>query len=594
MPGINPSNVLFFACFATIAIHFQVLQATYYFDDLQAFGGNLDEVPMPTWGSIAAPQQRPLLQLLFSVCSSVSTTPLLLYRINGLLIHLVNGLLLARLVRLVSAQRTTSLNSRTTGNDPSFEKWTGAIVATIWLIHPLGVQTVGSIVQQAESLMATCFIGYLLVIVHVGHRSFYKRVAMAYALLILGTYLKVVMIVAVPAGVLLDALLAGRSIREVLRSHWMVHVPPIVGCLAISAVLVPMLMRAEGGVGFGGDAPPVVIYLMTCTRSFVTYLSLAFWPRELAIDRGPHWITTISQMLPWGLCVLTYSMTACALWLRQFAVPSIDSRLLGWLLWMPLIILAPTSTVIPTADPFFEHRFYLPLVFIVWFIVWFGMRAWEDWFRNQRLFIILGVCFVLVSLSARTFVRSRDFRTLESLWRTALEVDSDNDRAAQNWVLAMQEENRDAEIIPMLNELLRFAKDNQKQHEAVEHQLARAHLREGNLRVAKEILAGLSSKFPSPARLLTDREKREYGERAFDLAVVLFQQNELPQALQAIKYAMQCTPEDPFAFAFAGDISLEMNLPEDAIRFWREAIRKNPDLLPELPEKIKAIEQVAG
>lgn len=548
------------------------LNGPYLFDDLQAYGGDLNNVAFPPLGNWLAPETRPLLQAWFWILSGFSTTQHVAYRIAGVLIHVVNATLVYFLSKVIS-DHFWSQNKQLATWRHSF------VVAAIWLVHPVCVQAVCSIVQQAELLMSMFLLCYLMVVATNRSRPRWHSAMMAYFCLACGIHSKIVMITAVPVGLLLDALISNATVKQVLKANWQLHLVPLLGAILLAIALIPMLLAGQAGIGFGGDAPPAGIYLMSSFRSLAIYVGLTFWPASLAIDRGPHFITDWSQAAPYAIGLAIYAGLACFAWKTGFGKKP-ARRLLAWLMLSPLFILAPTNSFVPTADPVFEHRFYLPLAFVISAVVLVGYGLSTRQFGHLKhfqtvAFIVVG--FIIGSFAIRSSIRARDYASSMQVWRSALMVDGDNARAAQNFVASMQESDLESGISYELKSLIVYADMRGQRIDALAHQLAKVHLRRAEPEVAFPILAEVAKRSTPVENLITDRQRREVGERWFDLAVASFQFGRGADGVRAIQQTLLATPNDPFAHAMAGDLYEAVGNQEAANRHWQLAQELAPD-----------------
>jgi tetratricopeptide (TPR) repeat protein len=538
----------------SLIIYSGSLSGPYLFDDLPAYNGGLDRVSFPPVTNWLHPETRPLLQVWFAIIRRFSDSPVAAYRVSGVLLHVFNCLMFFVLIRCIDRQVRAHLDSmmdqtRLSGQIAWIASW-------IWLVHPLCVQAVCSIIQQAELLMSMFFLCYLIVVATSRSRPRWISAMMAYLCLACGIHTKVVMIAAVPVGLLLDALLSNASVKQVLKTNRQLHLIPLLGAFLLAIALIPMLLAGQAGIGFGGDAPPTEIYLMSSFRSLAIYLGLTFWPASLAIDRGPHFITDWSQASPYAIGVAIYVGLACFAWSSGFG-KNTTRRLLGWLMLSPLFILVPTSSFVPTADPVFEHRFYLPLAFIVSAVVLMGYEISFKRFGDLGYFrkaSVAMVSLIVVMLSIRASIRGRDYASSIQAWRSALMVDGDNARAAQNFVATLQRQERDHEIADEIIKLMVIADSRGGNVEALAHQLAKDYLRNGKADKALPILSEVVSRSQPFEALITDRQRREFGERWFDLAIACTVLNRPTEGIDAILQTLRVSPRDPFAHALAADI----------------------------------------
>src|SRR5205823_5773983 len=106
-----------------------------------------------------------------------------------------------------------------------------------------------------------------------------------------------------------------------------------------------------------------------------------------------------------------------------------------WGAWF-FLILAPTSTVLPIADPAFEHRMYLPLASIAVVMV-IGMvellrisLGASVARRGLRHWLAAGIVAVAaVTLGYTTVRRNEDYRSELAMWSDIVAKRPDNARA---------------------------------------------------------------------------------------------------------------------------------------------------------------------
>jgi Flp pilus assembly protein TadD len=177
-------------------------------------------------------------------------------------------------------------------------------------------------------------------------------------------------------------------------------------------------------------------YLCTQPRVILHYIHLAFWPRPLCLDYKGGWpISTVRAAVLPGIVV---GLLLCATFMAlRFSPP------IGFLAFSFFVILTPTSSVLPLPDVIFEHRMYLPLAALISIVV-FGGGLLADRLPvkisitpkiRARAF---GVCcvVVLVSLSAVTIVRNRDYQSRSAIWQSVCGIYPENTRALQQLAAA--------------------------------------------------------------------------------------------------------------------------------------------------------------
>ena len=316
----------------------------------------------------------------------------------------------------------------------------GFAVALLWLVHPIQTQAVTYIIQRGESLAGLCYLGILYALLR-SHTSWHHPRAwlcVSLTCLVLGFCSKEILMTAPGAVLLFDRVFLARSMREMLGRRWGYYLV----FLAIWAGFVSWhLSRAlaiDKGIGFGMEAVGPKQYALTECGVLLHYLRLCVWPVGQAIDYQWPWCRTVSEAMPALAVVFALLLgTVVLLWRRPAA---------GFVAAWFFLILIPTSSFLPIIDPIFEHRLYLSLAGVVIFGVWLG-----DWALGERpkakTLILLLVAGALTGLTLR---RNEDYRSSLTLWQNALDQHPHNRRAAFNVAIALINENRPAEAIPLL------------------------------------------------------------------------------------------------------------------------------------------------
>jgi tetratricopeptide (TPR) repeat protein len=105
----------------------------------------------------------------------------------------------------------------------------------------------------------------------------------------------------------------------------------------------------------------------------------------------------------------------------------------GWMASAFLLILAPTSSLMPLPDPAVEHRMYLPLAVVMAALLIGGYASMEyvlkSRIRWRRLVVFLagGVCLMGVVIFGRmTYLRNLDYLSEYRMWQDVLEKRPDN------------------------------------------------------------------------------------------------------------------------------------------------------------------------
>ena len=554
------------------------LGGPFVFDDLNAFKGSDYSQPLPTWNSLLHAEHRPVLSLSFLISDSILGSDAFGRRLGNVFIHLVACYLAFKLAIVFAPKQTLQT------------KWFALSVASLWGIHPLCSQAVAYVIQRAESLMSLFLFALLLVDVKMGATRQRWRVSMLWVLFVLGIYTKTVMISALAVVPLFDRAFLFDSWREVWRQRKFALLLPLAVGIFSSIILLPALIESKTGVGFGGDAPPVHIYLLTQVRSMGQYAMLTVWPSQLSIDRGPHFVTSLNQIIPETFCLAAWCAAALLFWTR-FDHGAMEGKKLAFLMIAPLLILAPSSSFVPTADPMFEHRMYAPLLFLVAWLCTVAHHIMSGLGERRR--VVLGCLCTLAFalLFARTMVRCDEYSSAPLLWATAIRVDPDNNRAVQNFVGSMQNQNQSQLVEPALEQLIAESTEVNRQADDRSLDVLRMYramewVAQGKVDAAVpelEHVAGIRGPaLMSPAELYTYRQRRDYSTRFVNLAIAYRQAGRLPEAYDQIRFALEIDDTPPFGFAIAGYIAQDLRKHAEAVEHWERALELRKEDWPEL------------
>src|SRR5437867_5143102 len=133
----------------------------------------------------------------------------------------------------------------------------------------------------------------------------------------------------------------------------------LAGTIVLAAAALGLLVywnEETVGVGVADQINPLKYFLVE-TRVIYTYLRLLFFPYPQSLEY--EFPESPGILPPLGILVIL----GTGWWLSMHE----RSRLAGLCMLAFFILLAPTSSVVPSKDAAFEHRLYLPmLAFSVW------------------------------------------------------------------------------------------------------------------------------------------------------------------------------------------------------------------------------------
>ena len=353
------------------------------------------------------------------------------YHLVNLAVHLLAGLTLYGIAR-----RTLRLPALPPLPVPLHPDVTAALIAGLWMLHPLQTQTVTYVVQRGESLMGLMYLLTLYCAIRswgaTRHPLVWAIAAVAACLLGMGS--KQVMVTAPLAVLLYHRTFIAGSFWKALRSSPMLYAGLAATWVALAAMVLSAPAEPTAGIG-GTRTLPFLTYAASQAGVFLYYLYLAVWPADLCIDYAWKPGETLGFV---GPCLAALAMLAGSVWLLARPTAKMGQRACGFMAAWGFLTLAPTSSVLPITDLLVEHRMYLAMAGLAGLAV-IGLDALAGlilrWFGGQktaRRAYLAAICCLLFLLGDLTYGRNGQYKDPVALWRQTIAVRPDNPRSHNN------------------------------------------------------------------------------------------------------------------------------------------------------------------
>jgi protein O-mannosyl-transferase len=403
------------------AIYWPGLQGAFFFDDgpsiLQAEGVRLSTLSLESlqqaWTSGGAgPSGRPVAQLSFALNHYLGGFDPFAFKATNLVIHFFCGLLVFCLARrlLIAVKPATK---------PDHLLVAAAVVATLWLLHPIQLLPVLHVVQRMTSLSALFLLAGLLL--HVrgreqGGRAGAAMLILAWAILWPLSFLSKEIGALFPLFALAWELIVRRSSRGNLDRFACV----LTGLAGVCLVAVMAYAFSSRGqwLWSGYDLRPFSLTerLLTEARVLWFYVGLIVAPRLDALGLYHDDIAVSTNLIsPWSTLPSLLGLIGLA-WLawRMRTRASLVAFGIAWF----LIGHAMESTVLPL-EIAHEHRNYIPIFGILIAAGWALICALES--KGERKTI--GVALLAAALAYFPFVTAlRAHQFGDEVRRTQLEA----------------------------------------------------------------------------------------------------------------------------------------------------------------------------
>ena len=431
----------------TIAAYANSFAGIFLFDDGRTIVENLSIRHLwPPWEFLRGP--RPVVDLTLAINYAISGVRPWSYHAVNLVVHLLSALTLFGLVR-----RTLNRLSNPRAASIAFA------ASLLWAVHPLQTQAVTYIIQRSESIMGLFYLLTLYLIARSAAAESWRHKNLWYAGAVvacaLGMCSKAVMVTAPLVAILYDRAFLASSWRETIQRRWGLYLAlaatwAILFVTGVFGGVIETSAESHSTVGFGVTRSTPMEYALTQASVILHYLQLAFWPHPLCLDYA--WPVTrhvADAALP---LVVIAVLLAATIW------ACVRRPALGFFGVAFLLILAPTSSVVPIQDVAVEHRMYLPLAVIVVLVVLTADRI----IRSRALAAILLIIVAAV-FAVGTYQRNKVYASAVTMWQDVVSQRPSNGRARNNLGNALVAANRTAEAIPH-EQALRLVEPNATIH----------------------------------------------------------------------------------------------------------------------------------
>ncbi|HYC57172.1 MAG TPA: tetratricopeptide repeat protein [Candidatus Binatia bacterium] len=447
------------------------------------------------------------------------------YHLLNLFAHLATGYLVFLLSYVTL--RLPSMGGR-------FERSADAIaalIAAIFLLHPMQTESVTYIIQRSEIFASAALVAALLAFVDATDLRRRGALVGLVAACLFGAYSK-------PFFVVLPAILLAYDFCFLSRNLRGLGERAIAYAISIVASIYVLVLSTRTGsfsgntAGFDVEGITPLDYLSTQFGVVVYYLRMVLWPDRLCFDCGYQGPWPVLQS-PLGDSVLVPALILVALFGLGAAL---------WRSYPPLLfavlgsafVLAPSSSIVPLADFYVEHRMYLAIALMALALVPAAyqlttalterMSMEADVARTVRLGLAVVVCAVLGLL---TLQRNNVYADKLLLMQDTLSKAPNSERVQYN----------------IANEYGRRG-DNEK---------AEAHYKEA-IRIAPGIVRGY-----------------------MNLGSLYLKTDRVEEALQTFLAGVAAKPDNAMAHRNAASAYLRLKRPQEALELIDRAVALEPE-----------------
>ncbi len=327
---------------------------------------------------------------------------------------------------------------------------------------------------------------------------------------------------------------------------------PFFALATVSSLVTVLAHRSLGALETAFQLP-LGLRIENAVVSYVRYLGKAIWPTNLAVfypypDGWP-----VPQIIFCGLLLVVVSgLVARVARTGRYL-------LLGWFWFLGVLI--PFIGLIQAGAQAMADRFaYLPLIGLFILLIW-GIHDMFTWRRHGTAVLSVAAVLAVSVCFALTRQQLAYWRDSESLFRHALNVTQNNYLSHNNLGSALGKKGQLDEAISQFGEAIRL-----------KPAYASAHNNLGNALFLKGQPQEAIQQYREAARL-----KPNYAEAHYNLGSVLDQEGRIEEAIGEYRQAIRLKADYARAYNNLGSALFRKGRLADAIRQYQEAIRHAPD-----------------
>lgn len=303
--------------------------------------------------------------------------------------------------------------------------WRSAVVAALFALHPLHVQSVAHIAQRKDVLSTLFWFLTMGAYVWYCTRPSIKRYAWVTLLFVLGLLSKP-MLVSLPIVLLfmdywplnrfsLKNSRAGQVVADLLPC--LREKIPLFTLTVVMSVITFLVQRSAEAVSTLAERP-LLLRLANATVSYVAYMRMAVWPSGLAA----HY--PFPSDVPIGKAAASATVLLLLTLLSLVRLRNRPYFAVGWF-WY-LITLIPVIGLVQVGSQAMADRYtYVPLTGLFIAVAW-GAADAAPHRPRIRMALTAFACGALIVFALCTWRQLQYWRNTETLWRRALAVTTNN------------------------------------------------------------------------------------------------------------------------------------------------------------------------
>jgi len=509
-----------------------------------------------------------------------------MHHMMNLLFHALNTILLFFLLQLMTG---------------AF--WRSAVVAALFALHPLHVESVAWACERKDVLSTFFFILSL-----VSYGAYVKQSRSVLYWLSLSVFVLALMskpiIVTLPfVLILLDYWpldhIAGRNAQgngmgypgRLLTTRFVVEKIPFLICAA-GLSLITYVGQVKAGAVRSVEAIPLLVRVENAFVSYIRYMFKMFWPHNLAVyyphpTNLPSWLENGPTVLAWQAAIAAMILVAiCVIVIKKLRTHPYFA--VGWFWYLGTLV--PMIGIVQVGSHALADRFtYIPLVGLFIMLVW-GATDLLAYRPYGKPILVLGTGFILAACMTVTFFQVRHWQDSVTLYKRAVTATSHNPLMRVNLGITLAGQGKHDEAARQFAEALKERPNYAKAH----YHLGRILDEKGRSDDARRhYVKALETKQDYSKGFynlgINDRMKAHYY-----LGELLVRQGEMKESAEHFRAILLNKPDHAGAHLSLGYVLSRRRILGDALFHYQEAMRLFPDYTAIASYNIACIHALQG
>jgi tetratricopeptide (TPR) repeat protein len=527
---------------ALFVIYGPALRGPFLFDDnTQLFALPSAHNPLAAW--LRAP--RPMLMLTYWMNFQASATDSFSYHVVNVLIHFIAGGLMFFILRRLMEWASI---------EPARRNLLAGFGAAVFWFHPMQAEAVAYLAGRSDGLSVMLLLAaYALFLYRRKAAVSWMDTCLLFLLFGAATLSKEHSVVLPALFLLTDYWWNPGFSFEGVRRNWRLYAPLLIGAVAGVAIFVPLLLHGANA-GFGLKDLTWYQYFFTECRALFVYPAMLLLPIGQSVD----WDFSISKNVLdhgaiFGLVALIVLAALAWRYRREY-------RLASFGFFAYLLLMAPTSSIVPIKDAVAERRLYISMLGLL--LVAFDILS--RW-KIERKTLAIACTIIALVFAGATYARAEVWSSDLALWQDTVYSTPHNWRAHFHLASAYYDAGRCDLAVNEYENSTRYGKPDYDM--LVDWGLAYDCLNQ-----------------PGPAleKLRQAAALEKTAHVYSQIGMIYGKQSQWAQALDALATAEKIDPNFATTYVYKGLVHLNTNQPDLAVQDYQRALALDPTYKPAL------------